>query len=187
MELGKRIRLHRKQQKRTQDEIASRCGFTVSLLSKIENGQTTPPVATLMKIANALGLKVSDLLEPDHHASTVYNADAEKRDPERWIKTDKGYSFFAFATSRSDKAMQPYLFTARKDEVGGSLLSHEGEEFIFVLEGEMRYRVGAIEYTLRAGDSLYFNSLEEHTLAVVSDEVKYLAVFTEASANRHKA
>jgi transcriptional regulator with XRE-family HTH domain len=183
MELGKRIRLLRKQQKRTQDEIASRCGFTVSLLSKIENGQTTPPVATLMKIANALGVKVSDLLEPDNQVSTVYNKGSEQLNPERWIKTDKGYSFFAIASSRSDKVMQPYLFVAKKDEVVSSLLSHEGEEFIYILVGEMRYRVGDIEYTLQAGDSLYFNSMEEHTLFVVSDEVKYLAVFTEATVS----
>lgn len=179
MELGKRIRQLRRVQKRTQDEIAGRCGFTVSLLSKIENGQTVPPVATLMKIAKALGVKVSDLIEPTHQTSTVYNSHADQWDPQRWVKTDKGYSFFAFASSRGDKAMQPYLFVARKEEVKSSLLSHDGEEFIYILEGEMKYRVGAIEYTLRPGDSLYFNSVEEHALALVTDEVKYLALFTE--------
>lgn len=179
MEIGRRIRLLRKQQQRTQNDIAARCGFTVSLLSKIENGQTTPPVATLMKIANALGVKVSDLLEPEHPPATVFVPAEHHRDAARWIKTDRGYSFFAFASARGDKAMQPYLFTARKGETTDSPLSHSGEEFLFVLSGEMRYRVGNVEYTLKAGDSLYFNSLEDHSLQPVTDEVTYLAVIAE--------
>jgi transcriptional regulator with XRE-family HTH domain len=53
IELGKRIRYFRKVQRRTLSDIAQMCGFTNSLLSKIENGKTTPPVSTLIKIANA--------------------------------------------------------------------------------------------------------------------------------------
>ena len=183
MDLGKRIRLHRKRQNRTQEDIASRCGFTVSLLSKIENGQTSPPVATLMKIANALGLKVSDLLEPEGQGGTVFHPASESHDANRRISTDRGYEFFAFAASRGDKAMQPFLFVARKGDASADSLSHAGEEFVYVLEGEMRYRVGAVEYTLRPGDSLYFDSVEEHSLAAITDEVKYLAIFTEGPSS----
>ncbi|MNI88568.1 Cupin domain protein [compost metagenome] len=48
-----------------------------------------------------------------------------------------------------------------------------------MLEGQMRYKVGAVEYTLLPGDSVYFNSLEEHTLVPITEEVKYLAVFAD--------
>jgi len=179
MEIGRRIRMLRKQQQRTQQEIAARCGFTVSLLSKIENGQTTPPVATLMKIAAALGVKVADLLEPDRAPATVFIPAESRQDEARWIKTDRGYSFFAFASARGDKAMQPYLFTARKGETTDHPLSHAGEEFLFVLSGEMKYRVGNVEYSLKPGDALYFNSLEDHSLQPVTDEVTYLAVISD--------
>ncbi|MFC5648057.1 helix-turn-helix domain-containing protein [Paenibacillus solisilvae] len=179
MELGKRIRFIRKEQKRTQHEIAEACGFTKSMLSKIESGSTMPAVATLMKIAGALGVKVSDLLEPDISNGTVFTSATEYNDVNKWIKTNKGYSFFAFAPGRRDKIMQPYLFVAEKGQVKSHVFSHEGQEFIYVLSGRMKYKVGNLEYEMNAGDGVYFNSLEEHLVIPLSSQVKYLAVFTE--------
>ncbi|GAF66896.1 putative transcriptional regulator [Bacillus sp. TS-2] len=177
-DLGMKIRRIRKQQNRTLEEVSSLCGFTKSLLSKIENGATTPPIATLMKISEALGVTVSDLLEDNKESGTVFTQTDSYKDPDSWIKTENGYSFYAFATRRQDKIMQPYYFVAKKGEVKKHVLSHNGEEFLFVLEGQMKYRVGSIEYTLGPGDSIYFTSLEEHTLTPISEEVKYLAVFS---------
>ena len=179
MELGKRIRLIRKEQKRTQSEIAAACGFTKSMLSKIESGSTMPAVATLMKIAGALGVKVSDLLEPDVSNGTVFTSAAEYKDVDKWIKTSNGYSFYAFASGRRDKTMQPYMFVAEKGQVKSHVFSHEGEEFIFVLSGKMKYKVGNLEYEMNAGDGVYFNSLEEHLVIPLSERVEYLAIFTE--------
>jgi len=179
MDLGKRIKLLRKEQNRTQEEIAKACNFTKSLLSKIENGKTTPPVATLTRIAESLGVKVSSLLGEYTARTTVFDQHEHYSDPSRWVKTNKGYSFYAFASERPNKSVQPYLFSVKKGEIKHHYFSHEGEEFIFMLEGIMRYRVNDIEYTLKAGDSVYFNSLEEHAVTPVSDSVKYLAIFTE--------
>ncbi|PZE19654.1 helix-turn-helix domain-containing protein [Paenibacillus xerothermodurans] len=179
MDLGKRIRIIRKEQKRSQEEIAKACGFSKSLLSKIESGSTMPAVATLMKIANALGVKVSDLLEVQSGLDTVKVSATQYADTANWITTSKGYSFFAFASGRHNKILQPYIFIARKGEVKNHVFSHEGEEFIYVLSGKMKYKVGSVEYDMSAGDSLHFNSMEEHAVTALSDEVKYLAVFTE--------
>ncbi|SFD56861.1 transcriptional regulator, XRE family with cupin sensor [Paenibacillus catalpae] len=186
MELGKRIRLIRKEQKRTQDEVSAACGFTKSMLSKIENGSTMPAVATLMKIASALGVKVSDLLEPSPSNGTVYIHASDYEDPDKWIRTDKGYSFFAFASGRRDKMMQPYLFVAERGEVKSHVFSHEGQEFIYVLSGQMKYKVGSTEYVMNAGDGMYFNSLEEHLVIPISEQVKYLAIFTEDTGKLEK-
>ncbi|MDQ1913439.1 XRE family transcriptional regulator [Paenibacillus sp. GD4] len=177
MELGKRIKYFRKSQRRTLNEIAQVCGFTNSLLSKIENGKTTPPISTLVKIANALGVRVSDLLGENEQVGTVLT----KKDAieGNLISTNKGYSFYTFAPELKDKLMQPFLFHARKDEIKQHVFSHTGHEFVYMLEGQMRYKVGAVEYTLLPGDSVYFNSLEEHTLVPITEEVKYLAVFAD--------
>lgn len=75
--------------------------------------------------------------------------------------------------------MQPYLFVAQRGEVKSHVLSHEGQEFIYVLSGQMKYKVSNIEYEMSAGDGMYFNSLEEHRVIPVSEQVKYLAIFTE--------
>lgn len=173
-----RIRTLRRVQKRTLKEVAAQCGFTESLLSKIESGKTTPPLATLARIAAALGVGLSDLLDGERTVSTVSTpaADLEKRAPTR---TGKGYGFHVLAAERAGKIMQPFLFVAAKDGVQPGTLSHSGEEFIYVLEGRMRYRVGATTYTLGPGDSLYFDAEEEHDLEPITEQVRFLGIFTE--------
>lgn len=184
MGIGRRIRLIRKEQNRTQDEIANACGFTKSLLSKIENEISTPPVSTLIKIATALGVRVSDLIEEQSIRTTVFNTHDQYIDKSKWLKTDKGYSFYAFASERTNKIVQPYIITAKKGEVKQHPYSHEGEEFVYMISGTMKYRVGSTEYTMNPGDTVYFNSLEEHILSPISDEVVYLAVFSQKSDNQ---
>ncbi|MFC5469201.1 helix-turn-helix domain-containing protein [Cohnella suwonensis] len=178
MDLGLKIRKIRKEQHRNLDEIANLCGFTKSLLSKIENGKTVPPIGTLIKIADALGTKISVLLDDHEQGGTVFTAKGAAL--EKLVKTQKGYSFAALAVERQDKLMQPFYFIARKGETPKRTVSHVGEEFIYVLEGSMTYKVGNVEYTLGPGDSLYFDSVEEHLFTPLSDEVRYMSVFSSA-------
>jgi len=176
--LPSRIRALRLRQQRTLKEVSERCGFTISLLSKIESGKTAPPVATLAKIATALGVSLGNLLDGSRDASTVLTT-ARQRNASAATRTEKGYEFHLIAAERADKLMQPFIFVAKRGKVKPGAMAHGGEEFIHVLEGRMRYRVGGTTYTLEPGDSLYFSSEEEHDLEPLSAEVKYLAVFTE--------
>ncbi len=184
--LGGRIQKLRLQQHRTLEAVASECGFTKSLLSKIERGKSTPPVATLMKIAAALGAEITDLLSQDNTAGTVFTPAAELAESEL-TRTEKGYLFHLFAGQRSDKLVQPFIFVAHKGEVKAGPLSHRGEEFIYVLSGEMTFRVGAMDYRMHAGDSLYFDSNQKHDLQPISESVTYLAVFAETHVERKPA
>lgn len=176
MDLGNRIRKLRVEQKQTLEDISTKCGFTKSLLSKIENGKTVPAVATLVKIANSLGVKVSALLDDDESMGTIYTP-SDHITRETMVVTNRGYLFFPIAAERRDKLMQPFIFRAVKGQVRTHGLSHDGEEFIYILRGSMRYKVGNIEYTMGPGDSLYFDSLQEHELHPVSEEVEYIAMF----------
>lgn len=178
-DLPQRIRTLRRFQRRTLKDISERCGFTVSLLSKIESGKTVPPLATLSRIANALGVSLGDLLEPQNEKAAIFTPAAAANTEEGWTRTDKGYTFRALAAERANKLMQPILFTARRGEIRPGPLSHSGEEYIQVLEGSMRYQVGAMSYTLNAGDSLYFNAEEEHDLEPLSEVVRFLAIFCD--------
>ena len=179
MELGDKIKKLRKEQNWNLTEIADICGFSKSLLSKIENGKTMPPISTLIKIADALGITVSILLDEQQQSGTIYTT--KEKSQSKLVKTEKGYSFFAFAVERGDKLMQPFLFVSRKDEHDSRhIFSHNGEEFIFILEGQMKYKVGNVEYTLGPGDSLYFDSIEKHTISPITSEVNYMAVFTQS-------
>jgi quercetin dioxygenase-like cupin family protein len=93
------------------------------------------------------------------------------------IKTERGYWIYPFATRCQGKRMQPFLFVARKGEVKEHHLAHEGEEFMYVLAGEMTVQVGNTEHRLQMGGSIYFNSTQEHQVIPISKTVKYLNIF----------
>ena len=175
LNIGSQIRRLRLEQHRTQQEIADACGFTKSLLSKIESNKVMPPVATLVKIAGALGTKVAALIEAGTNGASVHTPAAEVK--ENIVRTEQGYWIHPFATRHKGKRMQPFLFVARKGEVKEHHLVHEGEEFIYVLQGKMRVQVGKEEYLLKNGDALYFNSCEVHQVIPVTDEARYLNIF----------
>jgi mannose-6-phosphate isomerase-like protein (cupin superfamily) len=94
--------------------------------------------------------------------------------------TDKGYRFAALAASRGSAAMTPYLFTAERGKMKTGPLAHAGEELVMVLSGELRYRVGPVEYHLREGDALAFDSAVDHDMEPLSDRATWLAVFCAA-------
>jgi len=174
-DVGDRIRILRTTQKRTLQEIADGCGLSKSMISKIENCKTVPSVATLIKIAQILGTTISVLLEKEGWAKAVVNTRGEAM--EQLVSTDKGYAIFPYAAQFHGKKMQPFLFKAQKGEVIPHQLSHEGEEFIYIIEGEMKMQVAEVTYLLKKGDTLYFNSMQKHGIIPVSDEVVYLDIF----------
>lgn len=173
--IGDRIKSLRKNQKRTLQEIADSSELSKSMISKIENNKAIPSVAALVKIAKTLGTNISNLLEHDGWAKAILTTREEAQ--HKLTRTEKGYSIFPYASNFHEKKMQPFLFTAKKGEVVPHQLSHEGEEFVFIIEGEMKMKVGEIEYVLKTGDSLYFNSLQKHGIAPVTDKVVYLDIF----------
>lgn len=175
LHLGSHIRRLRLEQRRTQQEIADACGFTKSLISKIERNRVMPPVATLVKIANALGVRVSELIETGSKLASVAARTADVAD--EMISTDQGYWIYPYATRFERKRMQPFMFCVRKGEVKEHHLAHEGEEFIYVLEGCVRVQVGPDEHVLSPGDALYFDAAYVHQVIPVTDEARYLDIF----------
>lgn len=175
LHIGDRIRMLRIAQKRTMQEIAEASDLSKSMISKIENNKSVPSVAALVKIAKTLGTTISNLLEHDGWVSAILTT--RKKAVENLTATDKGYSIYPYASEYHEKKIQPFLFVAKMGEVLPHEVSHEGEEFIYVIKGQMKMQVGDILYTLNSGDSLYFNSVLKHGIMPVSDEVMYLDIF----------
>jgi len=175
LNIGDRVKILRINQKRTLQEVADASGLSKSMISKIENNLTVPSVATLVKIAKALATDISSLLEEKGWLNAIHTK--KEIAEENLTLTDKGYRIYPFASGFHKKKMQPFLFVARKGEVKAHELSHDGEEFIYVIEGEMTMKVGATVYHLFEGDSLYFNSLQKHGIMPVTEEVVYLDIF----------
>lgn len=174
-QIGDRIRLLRLQQRRTLENLARECGYSKSLLSKIENGRVLPSVGALVRIAGVLATSVSALIEKANDSGAVYTPRAKSY--ERMTETPRGLMIYPFGTAHSNNKMQPVLHVARKGKVVLGVDSHEGQEFIFVLKGVLKFRVGNIDYTLEEGDSIYFDSLEKHHGTPLTEIVEYLDVF----------
>lgn len=175
LNIGDRIRILRTSQKRTLQEVADGSELSKSMISKIENNKTVPSVAALIKIAQTLGTNISSLLETEEWLSAILTS--KQKAEANLTKTEKGYFIYPFGPEYHQKKMQPMLFVAKKGEVKQHELSHEGEEFIYVIDGEMKMTVGDNEYHLKAGDSMYFNCLQKHGIMPVSEEVRYLDIF----------
>ncbi len=175
LNIGDRIKMLRITQGRTIQEVAEASDLSKSMISKIENNKAVPSVAALVKISKALGTSISNLLEQGGWVNAVVTT--QQIALTNLTATDKGYSIFPYASGYHEKKMQPFLFVAKKDEVIHHELSHEGEEFIYVLTGQMRMQVGDVFHVLNAGDSLYFNCALKHGILPLSDEVVYLDIF----------
>ena len=176
MLLGTRIRALRRQQRLTLQALADAAGYSKSLLSRIESNKVMPTVASLTRIAQSLKVPIAVLLDASAEEQIIYTP-AEQTERAAMTLTEKGYAFCALANARLKKRMMPFVFEARRGEVISEELSHDGEEFIYVLDGEMRYRVADRLFVLRPGDSLYFDGINGHELEPLSDVVRYLAFF----------
>jgi transcriptional regulator with XRE-family HTH domain len=173
--IGNRIKSLRLLQNRTLQDLANSSDLSKSMISKIENNKTIPSIAALVKISSSLGVSVSDILEANETLSAEFTAASEYK--RNITRTDKGYSIFPFSPKYHNKEMQPILIVAKEGEVKEHELTHEGEEFIYVISGVLEFKVGGTTYELKKGDSLYFNSLEPHGMMPASEEVVYLDIF----------
>ena len=173
--IGSHIRKLRRLQRLTLQNVADKCGYTKSLLSKIETGAVVPPMSTLVKIAGALNTNIAALMTEGDKLDCVFipaNGDAIP------VPTESGYAVLPLAVELKEKKMQPFIFSIRPEDLSDKANSHLGEEFIFVLEGSMQFRVGEKTYTMGPRDSIFFNSIREHYISKVnSPHVVYLNIF----------
>ena len=173
--MGSHIRRLRRLQRFTLQNVADRCGFTKSLLSKIETGKVVPPMSTLVKIAGALGTNIAALMAEGEKLDCVFIPAKGDIKP---VLTESGYTVLPLAVEFNKKKMQPFIFSIRPEDLNDKVNSHLGEEFIFVLEGFMEFKVGDTVYSMGPRDSIFFSSIREHYISKVnSAQVVYLNIF----------
>jgi transcriptional regulator with XRE-family HTH domain len=147
--------------------LAKEIGLTEGYLSRIENSNTIPPIPTLERIARGLGVSISYLLlEDDRTLSGDHDPNIQivknKEIPENKLisESKKGYHYESLAIDRPNKTMHPYLITSEFEF--GELQQHDGEEFIYVLEGSLEFLYGSKKYLLEEGDCVYYYSHIPH-------------------------
>ena len=179
-ELGKMIQRHRINKELTLQDLAEKTGYTKGYLSKIENSEKAPPVSTLINIAKALNIGISEIFGEAEESSSICLI---KKADRRVIARDGsvfGYAYETLAHRFHNKHMDPYFLTVPRKTKENALFQHKGEEMMFVLEGTMKFFHGEKEYIVEEGDCIYFDgSIPHYGVCQGKKEVKCLmAIFT---------
>ncbi len=161
----------------TLDTLAERTGFTKGYLSKLENAKKVPPIATLSRIARALGVEIADFFDKDTNNSSYCIVRKSQRKPVIRNGTLFGYYYESIAYGKHRKKMEPFIITLIPHAKDHTIFDHRGEELMFVLEGKMEVFLGHERHALEEGDSIYFDSSIPHRGECIGDrEAKVLVV-----------
>jgi transcriptional regulator with XRE-family HTH domain len=180
--LAHRIREIRLKRGMTLQEVAASAGFSKGLLSKVETGVVSPPIATLAKLADALDIALGEFFEGAQEDESVCYFPREKRVDGRGRLSAYNYKYEPLVSGRIRRDMQPMIITADGKTSRFKLMDHPGEQFIYMLEGEMDYVLGEKTYTIRAEDCLYFDARKLHGPKMKKHQkARYLVVFTQGS------
>ncbi len=165
VQLGERLKHRRIGAGLTLSELAERAGFGKAYLSRIENGKKVPPIGTLARIAEVLGIEAASLLAdsppvPNWRGVSVVRHNQKR--PTVMGGSAFGYDYFALTDSTHGRALQPFLFSFPDQVDKFVFFEHEGEEVMFVLTGRVEWQVGADKFILEPGDTIHFDSRVPH-------------------------
>jgi transcriptional regulator with XRE-family HTH domain len=162
--LGERIREARELRDLTLEDLSSRTGISTETLERVESGQATPPLGALVRVGRAPDMQMGYFISgaADQPLSVV-RAESRPKVARRTQKAAEqyGYVYESLAPEKANRLMEPFLVTMVPTEFEETS-SHDGQEFIFVLEGEISVRVQEEVEVLRAGDSVYYDSSHPH-------------------------
>lgn len=171
--LGIRLKELRNAQQMTLKTLADKTGFSISFLSQLERGKSSATLESLKKISLALGVNPGyffDEIETD--TELVRRGALEKK------QMDKHNIYYKSLSKHMDNpAFSPLLVVLKPDQNEENLMRHIGQEFLYVLEGQLTVQVNDKRYVLNPSDSIMFDSTNEHYWYNYTEEdVKFLCV-----------
>ena len=170
MNLGEKIKKIRNGKSFSLRDLAGKVDLSASFLSQIEQGKASPSIENLKKIANCLDVRVSYLIEDEEVKKDTVLIRRNERDSIESI--DPNTKISLLTSTDIDKQMEPIIYEiGPKGESGRESFSHPGEEFVFVLEGQLEIDINEKNYILDEGDSLYFKSTQKHKFVNPTDKM----------------
>lgn len=166
--VGEKIKSLRETKEISIAELAERTGLAEEQINRIENNVDIPSLAPLIKIARALGVRLGTFLDDqDEIGAVVYHKDEEMKETISFsnnaMDTRTHMRYLSLAKSKSDRHMEPFIVDIEAtNDTEYSLSSHEGEEFIYVLEGVIEVSHGKKNHVIKAGDTIYYDSIVPH-------------------------
>ena len=167
--IGHKIKGLRESKNLTIEEISERSGLTVEQISSIENDVNLPSLGPLIKIARALGVRLGTFMD-DSDALGPVVCRAADREKESSISFSNGATdarkhmeYHPLAQQKAGRHMEPFVIDINpEDNPNFQLSAHEGEEFIYVMQGEVEIVYGKETYSLQEGDSIFYDSIVKH-------------------------
>lgn len=170
----------RLRQKKTQQQIADECNISKSLLSKIENGQTSSAIATLSKISNALDVPLSWLLEDTPEQDIVLLPKSQRQ--AKVGDEHMGYSYELLANRSQFTGVEPTIVhvTPKDMNLREEAYTHSQDEFIYIIEGAIELLYDGETHYMEEGDTAYFKGSKPHLFKPVDNlGAKVLTIFIQ--------
>ena len=182
--VGSKIKGLRETKNLSVEEVAESTGLSVDQIKSIENDQNLPSLGPLIKIARALGVRLGTFMDDNDSLGPVVTRAAD-RERDSSISFSNGATdarkhmeYHPLAQQKVGRHMEPFIIDINPAEsLEYKLSAHEGEEFIYVMEGEVELVYGKEKYLLQRGDTIYYDSIVKHHLhGVPGKAAKILAV-----------
>jgi transcriptional regulator with XRE-family HTH domain len=180
--IGQKVKSIRASKSISVEQLSRDSGISVEQINRIEENKNLPSLAPLIKIARTLGVRLGTFLDDSEDLGPVV---CRKNDLPAGVSfssetasSHNHLNFFSLAQSKVGRNMEPFLIDIESGTDNGyQLSSHEGEEFLFVLEGTVEIFYGKTNYVLEAGESIYYDSIVEHNVHAANEsKARILAV-----------
>ncbi len=158
MELGVKIKRLRLRNNLTQEELADRCELTKGYISQLENELTSPSIATLEDILNALGTTPAEFFSDEKNEKLVYT------EADFIEKLADGHKIEWLVPNAQKNEMEPIRMTVEPHTSLQDDVPHEGDEFGYVLKGSIWLHIGQAAYPVKKGEVFYFAAGKVHRI-----------------------
>jgi len=180
--IGREVRAYRRKQEITVADLSAATGLSIGMLSKIENGNTSPSLTTMQTLANALSVPLTAFFRSfEETRMAVHTKSGEGVELEReGTRANHQYNLLGhIGANASGVIVEPYLITLTDESDVFPTFQHGGIETIYMLEGAVVYRHGEQLYPLEPGDTLFFDADAPHgPEELVTLPAKYLSVIS---------
>ena len=180
-DIGQRIRKIREEKGLSLEELSKLTGFEVQFLSNLEKNEAQPQLGTVIKLSKALDSAFGRLVSGVGDKLYSITRKNERRIVSRSTSHEGQKQVYIYKSLAPDvKGRHMEALMVQLEEDPEQLVSvHEGEEFIFVLDGEVEMGIGEDRFDLEPGDSVYYLSTTPHHIAAKSGKATILAVLYE--------
>jgi transcriptional regulator with XRE-family HTH domain len=162
---GAMVRQLREARQWTAEALAQRTGQTPDFISQVESGQMSPPVAFILRMAQAMEVDPGTFLSREEQTAI------RDRRAQAYHQRTQNYSYTTLTPEAENSHLRAFMVTIEPHLAHKPVAyKHEGEEFIFVMEGELEFTLGSKAHVLRAGESIHFNSDVPHKLKNLSSD-----------------